>query len=414
MPASLLPQPKISLTAAEARRIALAAQGFGKRRTAARSSWPHVSAAIDHMGLLQLDSVNVLVRSHYLPAYSRIGDYDRAALDRRAFQDGARRQFFEYWAHEASLLPNHLHPLMRWRMARARRLVGVYKSHAEWVRSAKGYIQAVKRELAAHGPLAAADLSDPGERSGPWWGWHRGKAALEYLFRTGEVTTASRRGAFERVYDLTERVVPADVLAQKTPPEAEAIRELAAAGAKAFGVATEFDIRDYFRLPVAEARRAVTELVEEGRLEPVTVEGWSKPAFLFAGTPAPNTIAATALLSPFDPLVWFRPRTERLFDFHYRIEIYTPQAKRRFGYYVLPFLHDGRLRGRVEVKAARGDGALDVLGAHAEPGIAPERIAPALALELERLAAWLSLGKVRVAGRGDLAEALVRLSASTS
>ena len=405
MPARL-PPPKISLTASEARKIALAAQGFGRRKTASRSSWPHVRAAIDDMGLLQLDSVNVLVRSHYLPVFSRIGDYDRVALDRRAFSHGPRRAMFEYWAHEASLLPLDLHPLMRWRMERAKRLVGVNKSYAEWVREARGYIRAVKLELTERGPVAAADLTDPGERSGPWWGWHKVKAALEHLFRIGEVTTASRRGAFERVYDLSERVIPAEVLAVPTPAEPDAVRELAAAGASAFGIATETDIRDYFRLPIAEARRAVGELVEEGRLEAATVQGWDKPAYLAAGAVLPKQVAATALLSPFDPLVWFRPRTERLFDFHYRIEIYTPQAKRRFGYYVLTFLHNGRLRGRVDVKAARSEAALDVLGAHVEAGVDPHRVAPALAFELQRLAGWLGMVEIRVKARGTLAEGL--------
>ena len=298
---------------------------------------------------------------------------------------------------------------MRWRMERARRLDGVNKVYTTWIREARGYIRAVRRELAEHGPLAAADLSDPGERSGPWWGWHKGKAALEHLFRTGEATTASRRGAFERVYDLAERVIPADILAAPTPSEPDAIRELAAAGARAFGIVTETDIRDYFRLPVTEARRAVAELVEEGRLEPATVAGWDRPAFLVAGTAVPRAVSATALLSPFDPLVWFRPRTERLFDFHYRIEIYTPEAKRRFGYYVLPFLHDGRLRGRVDLKAARAEGVLDVLGAHAEDRADVGRMAPDLARELRRLAEWLGLGAIRVRKRGALAEAVAPL-----
>jgi hypothetical protein len=405
MPAHRHP-PQISLSAAEARRLALAAQGFARRRNDGRSSWPRIAAAIDDMGLLQLDSVNVLVRSHYLPVFSRVGDYDRAALDRRGFANGARRQLFEYWAHEASLLPLRLHPLVRWRMDRARRLVGMNRDYADFVRNGRRYIEAVKREVAERGPVAAADLEDPGERSGPWWGWHKGKGALEYLFRTGEVTSAHRRGAFERVYDLTERVLPADVLALPTPSEADAIRELAAAGAAAFGIATELDIRDYFRLPVDQARRAIAELVEEGRLLPATVDGWDRPAYLAAGATAPRRIAATALLSPFDPLVWFRARTERLFDFHYRIEIYTPREKRRFGYYVLPFLHDGRLRARVDLKAERAEGALHVLGAHAEAGAEPQRVAPALAAELQRLANWLELGTIRIARRGDLAAPL--------
>ena len=398
-----LPPPQSSLTNSEARRIALAAQGFGRRKTTGRSSWPRISAAIDDMNLLQLDSVNVLVRSHYLPVFSRIGDYDRAALDRRGFHHGAKRQFFEYWAHEASLLPLSFHPLIRWRMKRARRYVGHTPARADAHRKQRAYYRAILKEVERRGPIAASDLEGPGERSGPWWGWHQGKGALERLFHTGEITSAGRRGGFERVYDLTERVIPDEILALPTPTEHDAIRELAFAGARAFGIATEVDVRDYFRLPVTEARRAVAELAQEGRLVPVSVDGWHKPAYLAKDALAPRRIAATALLSPFDPLVWFRPRTERLFDFHYRIEIYTPQAKRRFGYYVLPFLHNGRLSARIDLKSERTEGVLAVRGAFAEEGADREGLAPAIAGELERLAKWLGLGAIRVAPRGDLA-----------
>lgn len=402
------PPPKSSLTNSEARRIALAAQGFGRRKTAGRSSWQRIGATIDDMNLLQLDSVNVLVRSHYLPVFSRIGDYDRAALDRRGFHHGAKRQFFEYWAHEASLLPLRFHPLIRWRMDHARRYVGHTAAREESHRKERAYYRAILKEVERRGPIAASDLEDPGERSGPWWGWHQGKGALERLFRTGEVTAAGRRGGFERVYDLTERVIPAAIMAIPTPAEHDAIRELAFAGARAFGIATEVDIRDYFRLPVAEARRAVAELAEDGRIMAVTVDGWDKPAYITKDTAAPRRLAATALLSPFDPLVWFRPRTERLFDFHYRIEIYTPQAKRRFGYYVLPFLHNGRLSARVDLKSERAEGVLAVRGAYAEEGANREGLAPAVASELERLAKWLGLGSIRITPRGDLAEAIAR------
>jgi uncharacterized protein YcaQ len=223
------------------------------------------------------------------------------------------------------------------------------------------------------------------------------------------VTSAERRGGFERVYDLTERVLPPEIMSAPTPAEHDAIRELAAAGAHAFGIATEVDIRDYFRLPVAEARRAIGELVEEGRLQPAIVEGWSKPAYLAKDARVPARLAATALLSPFDPLVWFRPRTERLFGFHYRIEIYTPQAKRKFGYYVLPFLFNGRLAARVDLKAERGEGVLEVRGAFAEAGVRPGDVAAALADELRRLAAWLDLPDIRITQRGDLAAALAAL-----
>ncbi len=402
-----LPRPIASLTNAEARRIALAAQGFGRRRSTGRPSWPTIAAAIDDMALLQLDSVNVLVRSHYLPVFSRLGDYDRTAIDRHGFAGEGTRRFFEYWAHEASLLPLRFHPLLRWRMARAESQVGLSPARVQSIRRQRKYVASVLAEIGRRGPLAASELDDPGERSGPWWGWHKGKAALERLLHTGAVTAAGRRG-FERLYDLTERVVPAETLALPTPAEADAIRELAAAGARACGVGTETDIRDYFRLPVAEARRAIGELAEEGKIIPVVVEGWDKPGYLFAEAARPRRIAATALLSPFDPLVWFRPRTERLFGFHYRIEIYTPQAKRKFGYYVLPFLHEGRLSARLDLKAMRAEGVLEVRGAYAEEGADRDGLVPAVAGELRRLAAWLDLGAIRVLPRGDLAAALAK------
>jgi uncharacterized protein YcaQ len=407
MPARL-PPPKTSLTAAEARRIGLAAQGFGRRRTEGRSPWSAIAATIADIGLLQLDSVNVLVRSHYLPVFSRLGDYDRTALDRRGFSAGKDRRLFEYWAHEASLLPFDLHPLLRWRMERARRFIGHTPARAAEHRKLASYYRAILKEVERRGPIAASELEDPGERSGPWWGWHKGKGALERLFQTGEVTAASRRASFERVYDLTERVIPSEILSLPTPSEPDAIRASALAGAHSFGVATEADIRDYFRLPVGEARVAIAELVEEGALIPVSVDGWDKPAYLAAGAAAPRRISATALLSPFDPLVWFRPRTERLFGFHYRIEIYTPQAKRKYGYYVLPFLHEGRLKARVDLKAERAASVLAVRSAHVEPGADRDGLVPALAAELGRMARWLDLTTVRVSEHGGLAKELAR------
>jgi uncharacterized protein YcaQ len=309
-------KPEISLTADEARRIALAAQGFARRLTAGRSPWGVVSDVVDRMGFLQLDSVNVLVRSHYLPIFARIGDYDRAAIDRRGFALGTPHAMFEYWAHEASLLPLRFQPLLRWRMERARRLQGHTEERAKHHREMRAYYRAILKEVERRGPIAASELEDPGERSGPWWGWHRGKGALERLFHTGQITSAGRRGGFERVYDVPGRVIPADVLALPTPSERDAIRALAAFGAGALGIATEADIRDYFRLPIPECRAAIAELVEEGTLVPATVDGWDKPAYLAAGAATPARLTATALLSPFDPLVCFRPRTERIFDVH--------------------------------------------------------------------------------------------------
>jgi uncharacterized protein YcaQ len=401
-------KPEVSLTAEEARRIALAAQGFARKPTAGRSPWSVVSNTIDAMGFLQLDSVNVLVRSHYLPAFARVGDYDRNAIDRHGFVLGKPHTMFEYWAHEASLLPIEFQPLLRWRMERARRLQGHTEERAKHHREMRAYYRAILKEVVRRGPIAASDLEDPGERSGPWWGWHRGKGALERLFHTGEITSAGRRGGFERVYDIPERVIPADVLALPSPSERDAIRTLAGFSGRALGVATEADIRDYFRLPIPECRRALAELVEEGTLLSVEVRGWDKPAYLAADAEMPARSTATALLSPFDPLVCFRPRTERLFDFHYRIEIYTPQAKRKFGYYVLPFLHRGRLKARIDLKADREAGVLAARGVHAEKGVDRDNLAPDLAAELRRMARWLGVADIRVSPSGDLAEALAR------
>ena len=398
------PLPKESLTLAETRRLALAAQGFGQRRTDARSPWPRVAAIVERMGLLQLDSVSALVRTHYLPAFSRLGNYDRSDLDRRAFAPD-RRQFFEYWAHEASLLPLALHPFMRWRMERAKRLKGIYGGLARFAQSERAYLRSVREEIRQRGPLAASDLADPGKRGGSWWGWHKGKTALEFLFWTGEVTTASRRG-FERIYDFTESVLPETILALPTPAEHEAIRELTRRAAVALGIGTEGDIRDYFRLPVADARRAIRELVDEGSLIPVQAQSWRQTAYMPKDAAIPGRLSPSALISPFDPLVWHRQRTERLFGFHYRVEIYTPAAKRRFGYYVLPFLDRGRLSARVDLKSDRAAGVLEMRGAHAEPGTDLERSASALSAELRRLADWLGLAEVRLTDRGDLARHL--------
>jgi uncharacterized protein YcaQ len=395
-----------TISADEARRIALAAQGFGGGRSLAQSPWRRIAPVVAQMGLLQLDSVNVLVRSHYLPVFSRIGAYSREALEQRAFAGGTGREMFEYWAHEASLLPLDLQPLMRWRMRRAEAGIGIYRGIAEFAADNPDYIRAVVDEIRRRGPLAAGDLDDPGARSGPWWGWHKGKTALEYLFWAGHVTTGHRRG-FERVYDLTERAIPDAILSVPTPDEPEAIRALALAGARAHGVATEIDIRDYFRLPVAETKRALAELVEEGALVPVRVDGWKQPAYLAKGAIIPARIAPTALLSPFDPLVWHRPRTERIFDFHYRLEFYTPGPKRTYGYFVMPFLHRGRLEGRVDLKADRAGGRLRVFGVFLEAGIRrPNDTIDALASELWHLARWLNLSEIAVEGQALAASAL--------
>jgi uncharacterized protein YcaQ len=314
------------------RRIALAAQGFGARRAGGAADWRRIGRAIGRMGLLQLDSVNVLVRTHYLPAFSRLGPYDRTCLDRKAFGPG-RRALFEYWAHEASLLPLALHPLLRWRMARAERGQGVWDGFWRFARERPAFVKDVLAEVRDRGELSARDLSNGGRRSGPWWGRSDGKIALEYLFWTGRVTAATRRG-FERVYDLPERALPADILALPTPPEADAQRDLVRLAARALGVATEADLRDYFRLSVAAAKRCVAELAEAGALLPVRVEGWrSRPI----STPprAPRRVGArpAVALRPADlgagadrTPVWL-PLPDR--DLH-------AGAPREYGYYVLP------------------------------------------------------------------------------
>jgi len=395
-----------TLSAGEARRLALAAQGFGKGRRSEAATWRQIEPAIRRMNLLQIDSVNVLCRSHYLPVFSRVGAYDQEALDNRAFVP-RRRALFECWAHEASLVPLELHPWMRWRMARARAGQGTYGSMNRFASDERAYVASVLDHVKRHGPTAVSDLPDGGKSSGGWWGWSKGKMALECLFDQGLVTAATRRG-FERLYDIPERVIPADHLNRPTPSEADAFRHLLGLAGQALGVATEFDLRDYFRLPVAETKTALAAAVEEGVLVPVKVEGWRHPAFLHRGAVLPRRADGAALVSPFDPLVWERARAERLFGFHYRIEIYTPAPKRKFGYYVLPFLNRERLAARVCLKADRQAGMLRVNAAHLEDDADPAETAAALALELRGMADWLKLQGVAAGPRGGLATALRR------
>jgi len=382
------------LSADAARRIALAASGFGVARPAAVHGG-QMQRSIERLGLLQIDSVNVLARAHYLPLFSRLGNYPQALLDRAAWGRKGQRRLFEFWAHEASLLPLDSHPLLRWRMQRAASNAGDGKGKLHLFRKErKTFIDAVRREIAARGPLAASELSNGGKARGAWWGWSDGKYAMEWLFFAGVITTATRRGSFERVYDLTERVLPAAVLARPTPPADEAQRALLRLSARALGVATEFDLRDYFRLGVADTKARLAELVEAGDLLPVTVEGWDRPAWLDPGARMPRRIEARALLAPFDPLVWERDRTQRIFDFFYRIEIYTPLNKRNYGYYVLPFLLGDRLVGRVDLKADRATGRLLAHAVHVEPGIERRKIEGPLSDELRLMADWLGLDRV--------------------
>lgn len=400
-------RPRESLSRAQARRVLLAAQGLAQPRPGLmperRLDRRHLDRVFDRVGLLQIDSVNVLVRSHYLPVFARLGPYPHDLLDRHAW--GRRAGLFEYWGHEASLIPVQLQPLFRWRMAKAAAGKGIYTGLAAFGRERRTYIETVLQEVRARGPLSARELSDGGRSSGSWWGWSDGKRALEWLFWAGLVTTAGRRN-FERIYDLPERVLPGSVLDAPTPPEAEAQRGLIEIAARALGVATSGCLRDYFRLPAAAMAPRVAELVEEGALVPVTVEGWDRPAWMHRDARLPRRVAARALLSPFDSLVWRRERGERAFDFSYRLELYTPAHKRQFGYYVLPFLFGERLAARLDLKADRAGGRLLVGGSFGEPGLAASEVAPALGDELQNLAAWLGLRDIEVAGRGDLAAPL--------
>lgn len=395
---------KSALSIAQARRIALAAQGFTFPDRAKTVSWAKIGRTIRQINLLQIDSVNVLIRSHYLPVYSRLGSYSHATLDARTFGN-RKRAMFECWAHEASLLPLELHPLMRWRMDRARAGQGIYGSMNRFAKDQSSYVKSVRDFVARNGPATVSDLPDAGKSAGGWWGWSKGKMALECLFDQGLVTAATRQG-FERIYDLPERVIPAETLNLPTPQETESFRRLLDLSGRALGVATEFDLRDYFRLPVAETKRALAELVEDKTLVPVKVNDWKQQAYLHKDAKLPRKAGGTALISPFDPLVWERARAERLFNFHYRIEIYTPAPKRKFGYYVLPFLHGDRFAARVCLKADRQAGVLRANAAHLEPHANMEDTATALAHELRLMAGWLGLASIEAGPRGNLARAL--------
>lgn len=385
----------------DARRIAVRSQGF-------QPSQRSILAIAKRLGLIQIDSVNVLVRSHYLPLFSRLGAYDTDAFDALAYNP-QRRAFFEYWGHEASLIPLESYPLFRWRMARA------LEGTAGWggvIRFGKENPAAIERalgEVRVRGPLGARELSDGGRSQGTWWGWSHGKRALEYLFWTGQITTAARRNTFERVYDLTERVIPAAILNAPPIDVADAQRQLIMIAARAMGVATQRDLRDYFRLSLDDTRSRIAELCEAKVLTPVSVEGWRHPAYVRKGVSSAPDISGGALLSPFDNLIWERDRAQRLFGTRIKLEIYTPQHKRTHGYYVLPFLLDGRIVARVDLKSDRKAGALVVHAAHLESGAAADATALALAAALSSLSTWLKLGAVRLTGRSKF-EALLRAS----
>jgi uncharacterized protein YcaQ len=391
-----------------ARRIALAAQGFDDPRPAGPIDRRHLNRVLARLGLLQIDSVSAVVRAHYMPLFSRLGPYPMSLLDDAA-APGRKRRLFEYWAHEASFLPVETWPLMQWRMERARAndQGEIYKGLALWAKKNKRLIDTIHGEVASRGPIAASDI-DGAKGKGGWWGWSDEKHAFEWLFWAGRITTHSRRG-FERLYDLPERVVPKDIFNAPTPKPEDAHRELLRMSARALGVATYGDLRDYFRLSPGDVKERLEELVEEGELLPVKVEGWKQPAFLHTGARLPRKIHARALLAPFDPLVFERSRAERLFDFRYRIEIYTPAPKRQYGYYVLPFLLGDTVVARADVKADRPAGVLRVLATYAQSGAPPETAAELLE-EFKLMQAWLGLERMEIVPKGDLGQALAKLA----
>jgi uncharacterized protein YcaQ len=383
------------LSAGEARRAALAAQGFAEGTDAPAPGGWALRRLFDRVGLVQMDSVNVLCRAHYLPLFSRFGPYERDVIDRAAHR--APRRLFEYWGHEASLLPVAMHPLLRWRMDRA--------AHEAWggmrrvSEDQPELVAEVLEEVRELGPVAASDLPrEVPRRSGPWWDWPDHKRALEWLFWSGQITSARRRN-FERLYDVPERVLPAKVLAAPTPSPEDAQRELVRLAARAMGIAAERDLRDYFRLPLAETRERTAELVEAGELVPVAVEGWGRTqAYLHHEARIPRVVNARALVGPFDSLVWERSRVERLFGFRFRLEIYVPKPKRVHGYYVLPFLLGDRLVARVDLKSDRKAGVLRAHAVHLEEGAPAETVAT-LREQLESLAGWLELDSVALPRR---------------
>jgi len=386
-----------TITNLQARRIALLAQGFGAASPKAVGR-TQLLKTLRRIGLFQIDSVNVAVRAHYMPLFSRMGAYPQALLERA----GKRRPraTFEYWAHEASLLPVEDQPLFRWRMERARNGEGIYSGLARFGEEKKDFIKSVLQRVEREGPLTCSAIEGHKGQAG-WWEWSDAKRALEWLFWAGLVTTHSRGTNFERIYDVPERVLPPEIAATDTPNRQHAQRQLIEKAARALGVATQGDLRDYYRLSPADAYPRIEELVEEGVLEPINVRGWRNTAYLHRDARKPRPVHARALLAPFDPLIWERSRAERLFGFHYRIEIYTPAHKRQHGYYVYPFLLGESLVARVDLKADRKAGVLLVQNASLEAGAAAEETACALAESLLEMSRWLGLSGVCVAGERD-------------
>lgn len=391
-----------SVSIESARRIALAAQGFTTPRPTGRVDRRHLAKSLDAMGVIQIDSVNVLVRSQELPVFARLGSHSRDLIPRAT----AQGDLFEYWGHAAAHLPTSHHRLWRWKMDAS--VGGPWRSIHDLRRRRPGYIESLLDRVRSQGAVTAGELSERTERKGPWWDWDDAKEALEYLFMSGQLTATRRSTDFARVYDLPERVVPAVHLRAPTASRADAHRELLDLAGRSLGIATAYDLADYYRLQLSECKPYIEDLVENDRLRRVRVEGWKESAYLHVDAREPRRVRASALLSMFDPVVWNRRRDERLFDFHYRIEIYTPAPNRKFGYYVLPFLFDERIAARVDLKADRATGALLASGVFAEPDVNRSEVARALAGELRRMAEWLGLDTVKIGRRGDLAEPVRR------
>jgi len=376
-----------SLSINDARALALAAQSFDTPRTKTKSTTADAVALIKKLGVVQIDSVNVLVRSQELPLFSRLGDHDRNAIPKATSQG----KVFEYWGHEAAHLPVELQPMFRFKMHAARSGKLKHWGLTSFYAENKAFVKRILKHVEVNGSTSARELSTRTTKKSTWWDWDEAKTALEYLFLTGELMSCGRGSDFARVYDTPERVLPRKILQMPTPSETEARKELLVRAMRAQGVATLRDLADYYRQKPAVVKPLVSELVEQGVLREVSVDGWQDKAYVHRSAKLPKKLYATALLSPFDSLVWCRPRNERLFNFHYRIEIYTPQSKRKFGYYVLPFMVNGEMVGRVDLKADRANSKLLVQSVHTEQGVKREAINRALNAELQLMASWLGL-----------------------
>ncbi len=384
----MVPSPRLdSLSIKDARALALAAQGFDKPRTKTKSTTADAVAVIKKLGVIQIDSVNVLVRSQELPLFSRLGDHDRNAIPKATSQG----KIFEYWGHEAAHLPVELHPVFRFKMHAARSGKLKHWGLTSFYAENKVFVKRILKHVEINGSTSARDLSTRTTKKSSWWDWDEAKTALEYLFLTGELMSCGRGSDFARVYDTPERVLPEKILQMPTLSETDARKELLVRAMRAQGVATLRDLADYYRQKPAVVKPLVSELVEQGVLREVAVDGWQEKAYVHRNVKLPKRLYATALLSPFDSLVWCRPRNERLFDFHYRIEIYTPKEKRKFGYYVLPFVMNGQMVGRVDLKADRENSKLLVQSVHTERGVKRSAVNDALTAELRLMASWLGL-----------------------